>query len=54
MLLNIAWEYINCFNTNEKPLINESINNVISSEARKIKDDITEEFDEQVEECLNE
>jgi hypothetical protein len=48
MLLNLAWEYINLLNSNEAPLIIESMENVISSEARKFKDEVTEEFDEKV------
>ncbi len=45
MLLNLAWEYINQLNSDEAPLIIESMENVISSEARKFKDEVTEEFD---------
>lgn len=45
MLLNITWEYINYINSDETPLVLTSLENVISSEARKFKDDITEEFD---------
>ena len=48
MLSNLAWEYINTLNQNDKIYILESVENVISSEARKIKDETTERFDAKV------